>query len=161
MYILDPKAVQPFRRRVTPPIHTPATRFSRSLGSAGRMAAIQKRSVISQPMVRAAERPIGASPEKALEPWFDTSGVGGEVDMGPPDSAKARAAQATFQRIVDKYPTSRSAPMARYWVAVIYDYCFGRRCERRSSVSGRFSPAHGALEPYAAKAKRRLAALSK
>ena len=44
--------------------------------------------------------------EKALDPWFDTGGFGGEVDTGPPDPAKARAAQATFRRIVDKYPTS-------------------------------------------------------
>ena len=75
----------------------------------------------------------------------------------PPDQNQARAALTMFQQIVTAYPTSASVPMARYYIAVIYDYCLGDKAHAIPAFEA-FLAAH-ADSPYAAKAGARLAAL--
>ena len=98
----------------------------------------------------------------AFEPWFATGGFGGGpgLTFPPPDPAQARAALAMFQRVVADYPASESAGMSRYYVAVIYDYCL-KDSARAIPAYEAFLTAYGAVEPYATKAMRRLAALRK
>ena len=98
----------------------------------------------------------------ALEPWFvnGTCGGGPGVTFPPPDPAQARAALAMFQRVVADYPTSESAPMSSYFVAVIYDYCLKDPARDITSYEA-FVAAHDTLEPYTTTAMRRLGALKK
>jgi len=96
---------------------------------------------------------------KELSPWFDTGGFGGgRGEFVPQHPDQTRAAQKLFQDIVDKYPRSKSAAMAAYYVAVIDDYCL--KDGRRSLTEyERFVRAYGDTKIFADKARERVASL--
>jgi tetratricopeptide (TPR) repeat protein len=87
-----------------------------------------------------------------LEQWFDTRGFGGGV--GPLTNPKPEEAK----EVVTKHPTSRAAPMAQYYAAVILDYCLSDRTRALFEFEA-FLGKYPQIEPFATKARARVAVL--
>jgi hypothetical protein len=95
-----------------------------------------------------------------LSQWFDTSGFGGGLGQSEKqDPAAAASARDMFISLAAKYPSSKSAVIARYYSAVILDYCLAD-ATRAVSEYRAFVKRHPTAS-QAGKAKRRIAALSR
>ena len=99
--------------------------------------------------------------QRYLDQWFDTSGFGGGVGwpvMVKQDAKQAVRAREIFRKLVAKYPSAKSAVTAKYYSAVILDYCLNDR--RNALVEYRaFVDKHSDAAPLAEKARRRIAVL--
>jgi dienelactone hydrolase len=97
---------------------------------------------------------------RQLQQWFDTRGFGGGVvpSVAKPDLAGARRAREMFRDLVAKYPSARPVGMARYYSAVILDYCFDDRPNAIAEYET-FLEEHHTMEPFVGKAKRRIEVL--
>ena len=96
-----------------------------------------------------------------MSQWFDTNGFGGGLGQPVKQEPKAAArAREMFVALAAKYPSSKSAVMARYYSAVILDYCLneGPKAAAEDRV---FVQKHPSAAPYTGKAKRRITALSR
>jgi hypothetical protein len=96
---------------------------------------------------------------RLLNQWFDTSGFGGGlgrvVKQEPEAAIRARE---MFVALAAKYPASESAVMARYFSAVILDYCLNDGPKAVAEYQA-FVKKHPTVSPYAGKARRRITAL--
>jgi hypothetical protein len=102
-----------------------------------------------------------AAKTRHLNQWFDTRGFGGGLDrVRTQDPDAARRAREMFIALAGKYPSSRSAMMARYYSAVILDYCLNDSANAVVEFRA-FVKKHPMAAPYASKTKRRIAALTK
>lgn len=95
--------------------------------------------------------------KRQLDAWFDTSGFGGGTGgpAMPQHPEQTATALKLFREVVARYPTTESAAMAQYYVAVILDYCLGQREAARPEYETfiRKYPKH---EPFVTKARERL-----
>lgn len=94
-----------------------------------------------------------------LEQWFDTGGFGGGLGRAAKqDTTAAVRAREIFVALAAGFPSSTSAVSARYYSAVILDYCLND-VDRALSEYLAFVKEHPTAEPHARKARSRLAAL--
>jgi tetratricopeptide (TPR) repeat protein len=95
----------------------------------------------------------------ALEQWFDTGGFGGGkgelVAQHPEQTLDARR---MFQDVVSRFPQTQSAAMAKFYIAVISDYCL-KDTKAALSEYGDFVRQYPRATPYIDKAKQRIALL--
>jgi hypothetical protein len=96
--------------------------------------------------------------KRYLDQWFDTSGFGGGVGWPvtiKQDAKQAVRARGIFRKLVAKYPSAKSATIAKYYSAVILDHCLNDR--RNALVEYQaFVDKHSDAAPFAEKAKRRI-----
>jgi hypothetical protein len=96
-----------------------------------------------------------------LSQWFETSGFGGGVGIITPKRHPRETVKALqiFREVVTKYPRTRSAPMAQYYSAVIFDYCLNgaNNAVRQYNIFLQNVP-NG--DSYVDRAKKRVAELS-
>ena len=96
-----------------------------------------------------------------LDQWFDTGGFGGGTGTTPPTRhpEETRKALAIFRDVVVRYPGTASSTMARYYAAVILDYCLN---DVGNALREYDTFLKGALpdDVYVDRAKNRIAALS-
>ena len=94
-----------------------------------------------------------------LDQWFDTKRIGGGVgEPATPQPEQAARAQQMFRDIVATSPTAKSASMAQYYVAVIFDYCLSRPDEALPEYET-FIREYPKADPFVEKARNRLAAI--
>ena len=109
-------------------------------------------------------RPEGWGPawltrKDQLEQWFDTRGFGGGqgelVAQHPEQTLEARR---VFQDLLRRYPQTQSAAMAKYYIAVISDYCL-QDAKAALSDYDAFVSQYPSATPYTAKATQRISFL--
>ena len=94
-----------------------------------------------------------------LEQWFDTKGFGGgRGDLVVQHPELTPEARRRFQDVVSRYPKTASAALAKYYVAVIDDYCLKNTPSALRSYE-RFVHQNPNANPYVDKAKQRIAVL--
>ena len=97
--------------------------------------------------------------QKELEQWFDTKGFGGgRGDLVVQHPELTPEARRRFQDVVSRYPKTASAALAKYYVAVIDDYCLKNTPSALRSYE-RFVHQNPNANPYVDKAKQRIAVL--
>ena len=95
---------------------------------------------------------------RELEQWFDMRGFGGGLGSVTPVPSGAAKALAAFQDLLSRYPATKSAGMARYYCAVILDFCLGDRPKALAEYKA-FVSQYPQIELFVEKARRRIAAL--
>jgi hypothetical protein len=99
-----------------------------------------------------------AAKTRHLSQWFDTSGFGGGLGtVAKQDPQAAVRARESFVALAAKFPTSAAAVTARYYSAVILDYCLNDAVKAIAEYQA-FVKRHP-TSAYADRARRRIAAL--
>lgn len=94
-----------------------------------------------------------------LEQWFDTYGFGaGTLSLPRLDPSQAVKAQQMFRDIVSSAPTTPSAAMAQYYVAVIADECLNQPDKALPELET-FVRQYSNTDPFVDKARKRIAAI--
>jgi hypothetical protein len=97
--------------------------------------------------------------ERYLSQWFDTRGFGGGLGEAMKKEPEAAVrAREMFVALAEKYPASRSAVTARYYSAVILDYCLNDGPNAVAAYEA-FIRKHPTAAPHVGKARARIAAL--
>jgi len=97
--------------------------------------------------------------QNELEQWFDTKGFGGgRGDLVVQHPELTPEARRQFRDVIIRYPKTRSAPLATYYMAVIDDYCL-KNTQRALRAYERFVHQYPNANPYVDKAKQRIAVL--
>jgi len=91
--------------------------------------------------------------KRRLEQWFNTSGFGGGIGARPTQEREAAIrARQMFLDLTGKYPSSESAVTARYYSAVILDYCLNDTTGALAEYQA-FVTRYPTAAAYAAKAR--------
>jgi outer membrane protein assembly factor BamD (BamD/ComL family) len=94
-----------------------------------------------------------------LDQWFDTRFFGGPVDIVEHRPEAARPALKMFEEIAAKYPGTKAAPMARYYAAVMLEWCFNERAAALAEYRRFVSRYPSADKRYLTRAQARIAFL--
>jgi hypothetical protein len=91
-----------------------------------------------------------------LEQWFDASGFGGGIAFMPATHRPqdTRKALRIFREVYTQHPQTQSAAMARYYSAVILDYCL-KDLKAALADYEAFLKMRPASDPFAVRASKR------